>query len=237
MPIFANLVRWSAIFSLLAISAGCTSSPKATTPEATTPPTTATSPEPIITPIPSPSANGTKAETTPQPSPTAPGKILPVEINQLEAFKHPSGLFSINVPQGWKKQENSKPGELLAIWTNQGGNSLLLIDIVKVPGKVPPEVLGKKLQELLRQQFGQKTNLTVSDPKPQSNGKSLVEWSYQEQAGGNSITVVGNSFIEQQNDKISILYVGYPKLEGGNAQTKLNEVANSYRINPAGQLP
>lgn len=237
MPIFANLVRWSAIFSLLAISAGCTSSPKATAPQATTSPTTAASPEPIITPIPTASANGTKAETTPQALPTAPGKILPVEINQLEAFKHPSGLFSINIPQGWKKQENSQPNQLVTVWVNPPSKSLLLLNIIKVTSKVPPEVLGKQLQELLQKEFAQQTNLKVSEPNPQSNGRISVELSYQEQAGGNSITVVGNSFIEQQNDKISILYVGYPKLEGGNAQAKLNEVANSYKIDPAGQLP
>lgn len=237
MPIFANLVRWSAIFSLLAISAGCASSPKATAPQATTSPTTATSPEPIITPLPGTSPNPANPPTTAQASPTTPGKILPVEINEVEAFKHSSGLFTINIPKGWLKKENSQPNELLTIWTNQASNSLVLLNIVKVTGTVPPEVLGKKLQELLKQQFGQKTNLQISEPKPQSNGRILVEWYYQEQGGGNTITVAGNSFIEQQNDKISIIYIGYPQLEGSNAKTKLLEVANSYKINPAGKLP
>ncbi|HBE20407.1 MAG TPA: hypothetical protein DEG17_20920 [Cyanobacteria bacterium UBA11149] len=237
MPIFANLVRWSAIFSLLAISAGCTSSPKATAPQATTSPTTATSPEPIITPLPGTSPNLSNPPTTAQASPTTPGKIIPVEINEVEAFKHSSGLFTINIPKGWIKKEQSQPNELLTIWANPASKSLLVLNIIKVPNQVPPETLGKELQQLVQKKFGQQPNFKVSEPKPQSNGRISVEWSFQEQGEGNSIKVEGNSFVEQQNDKISVIDVAYPQLEGSNAKTKLLEVANSYKINPAVKLP
>lgn len=78
----------------------------------------------------------------------------------------------------------------------------------------------------------------MDDPKEQSDGSVLIVWSYTTTAsGGIETKLLGNSFIEQKEDKISILTTAVPSEQFDALLESTNKIINSYTIDPSSALP
>jgi len=66
----------------------------------------------------------------------------------------------------------------------------------------------------------------------------LIVWSYTAEAtGGVKTKLLGNSFIEQRDDKISILTTAVPDEQFDALREATNKIINSYKIDPSSALP
>jgi hypothetical protein len=78
----------------------------------------------------------------------------------------------------------------------------------------------------------------MDDPKEQSDGSQLIVWSYTGNAsGGVKAKLLGNSFIEQRGDKISILSTTVPDDQFDTLKPDTDKIINSYTIDPTAALP
>jgi hypothetical protein len=66
----------------------------------------------------------------------------------------------------------------------------------------------------------------------------LIIWGYTAEAsGGIQTKLLGNSFIEQKEDKVSILTTAVPEDQFDALQPSTDAIINSYRIDPSASLP
>ncbi len=94
------------------------------------------------------------------------------------------------------------------------------------------------LQDFLNKSFGSEADFNMDPPKPQSDGSVLIVWSYTAEAsGGVTSTLLGNSFIEQRQDKISILSTLVPQDQFDALLPSTNQIINSYKLDPSADLP
>jgi len=109
------------------------------------------SPEPKKNPkVTSPSGSTiTNEKTSSTSSAGGEGKFADVKINKLETYTHPGGVFSMDVPEGWRKQDTSKPDEIIVAWTDPAKNSLIIMDIFEIEATPSKEDLGSKLKEFI----------------------------------------------------------------------------------------
>jgi len=171
-------------------------------------------------------------------TPVALDGLLPVEIGDLDTYTYDTGLFSIDVPDNWSIKDNSKPGEAIVLWTDPTGNALLVIDVFAGNGTRSQEELVDILETFLENSFGNEEDFIIEDPKPQSDGSTLIVWSYVAMAtGGVKAELLGNSFIEQRGDLISIMTTTVPRDQFQELLPHTNEIINSYRLDPNGILP
>ncbi|HJZ46976.1 MAG TPA: hypothetical protein VKE41_07405 [Roseiflexaceae bacterium] len=164
--------------------------------------------------------------------------VLQVELGDLETYTYETGLFSIDVPKSWKLQDNSKPGEAILLWTDPTENGMLVVDILEQKEKQSGDQMVAFLQKFLNNSFKSEADFRMDDPKEQSDGSQLIVWSYTATAsGGAKVKLLGNSFIEQRGDKLSILTTAVPDEQFDALNKDTDTIINSYKIDPSAALP
>lgn len=173
------------------------------------------------------------------PSPTEPSLTFSkVEIGNLESYTYDNGLFSIDVPQGWTRQDNSKSGEVVVWWLDSTKNGLIQVNVFAAEGNQTPEQLGKMLQNILNSWYKSQPNFSIDQPVTQPNGSVRITWSYTATANnGGKGEYIGNSFISQQGDKIAILTISVPQEQYKRLLPTINQIIHSYQVNPSAPLP
>ncbi|MFN5855660.1 MAG: hypothetical protein ACK456_07135 [Pseudanabaenaceae cyanobacterium] len=163
---------------------------------------------------------------------TTGGKVAIAKVESLEPFKHKSGVFSIEVPKGWKDTDTSKPGQEVTVqWTDPTGNALISVTVINAPKEpVAKEKLGEVLQQVLKDILGSQKDFAMEPPQPQPDGSTQVTFSYTESSGGVTAKVQGNSFIEQKEDKILILTFGSLADQFTQLKESYTKVANSIKV-------
>jgi hypothetical protein len=165
-------------------------------------------------------------------------QALQVELGDLETYTYSTGLFSIDVPKSWTLKDNSKPGEAILLWTDPTENGLLVVDILESKEQKSSDEMVSFLQDFLNNSFKSEPDFTMDDPKEQSDGSQLIVWSYTATAtGGAKVKLLGNSFIEQRGDKLSILTTAVPDEQFDTLKPETNTVINRYSIDTSAALP
>ena len=124
------------------------------------------------------------------------------------------------------------------LWTDPTENGLIVVDIFGSSTEQSDDELIELLQNFLTRSFGSEADFTMDDPKAQSDGSQLIVWSYTANAsGGVQGTLLGNSFVEQRGDKISILTTTVPEDQFDTLQPDTDTIINSYSIDSSADLP
>jgi serine/threonine-protein kinase len=167
-------------------------------------------------------------------------QLLKVEIDQLETFTYPSGLFSLDVPTGWSLQDKSKSREAFVVWTDKNLNAMLSVDLFATQRELTQDELINVVQTLLIHSFQSQQDFNVEPPQTQEDKSVRITWGYTAVAtNGTKIKVMGNSFIGKlrESNKISIFSYLVPVDQWSELQAPMNQILNSYRINPSAPLP
>jgi hypothetical protein len=187
--------------------------------------------EPVAAPTQATTAEPAE-EPTAAPVVAAPGEILPVEFDQLRTYEHPSGVFTIDIPENWSLQDNSKPDEIILIWTDPTQNGGVIVDIFEDETVYSEEELTDILRAFLDNSFGSQPEFSVDEPVTQNDGSILLVWTYLATANNDTeVKLLGNSFIEQRGNKVSILSTLIPDEQFDDIVDNTDEIINTYVIN------
>lgn len=166
------------------------------------------------------------------------GQFQRVRIGNLQTYEHDTGTFSIDVPQQWKVKDNSKPGEVIVVWTDPTGNAELVADIFNSGQTPSQDDLTRILRDFLEETFGDKPDFFIEDPRPQKDGSVLLIWGYTGTATGNiKVKLLGNSFIENQGRRVAVLSYLVPGDQFNELEGSLNKIINTFKIDSSADLP
>lgn len=199
-------------------------------------------PRPTVTP---------KAEPTAAPRPTATPKAIatpkplatPVSINTtdiadvvidgLEDYSYPTGLFSIKIPTDWTSNDSSTDSGAFVTWSDPANNALVGVIISEEQTTLSQEELATKLQDFVNTS-NTEPDFSADEPKNLNSGGVQVIWSYTAVTDtGAQAKLLVNSFIYQDENKISILLLGVPDAQFDNLKSYLDDIINSFEVNPA----
>ncbi|WP_448337704.1 hypothetical protein [Chloroflexus aurantiacus] len=170
---------------------------------------------------------------------TASGSVLaPVQIGRLQTYNHPSGVFRIDLPENWSLTDNSRPGELILVWSDPSNNAAIIVDVLEDSTTYSDDELVDKLVSFLQSAFGNQPDFFYEEPRPQSDGSILIVWGYTATASDNvQAPMLGNSFIEQRGNKLSVLTTLVPEDQFDTLVSRTDEIINTYRIDPNASVP
>jgi hypothetical protein len=206
-------------------------------------PTAAHSPEPVNTPsayLPETTRSSGKSlnkTSNPALDVSSPEKFLKVKAENLQTYKYTTGLFEIDIPEGWAPIDNSKPGEAIVLWFDPTKNALITVDIFNAPPGMDDEKMTELLKTFLTKTFGNRSGFFMEEPIAQSDRSVQVVWGYTETIEGATGRVQGNSFIERVGNKASLLTTGVLDHQFDDLKYSMSQIINSYKINSSTELP
>ena len=237
-------VRRFAMVGIIALAlTGCSVS-VGPNPTATPEPRPTATPRPTVTPRPTATPLPTAAPTArPEPTaaPTTPsggtgtgfGILIPVVIDRLETFEHPTGLFSIDVPAGWNVEKDVNETNLLYLWTDAAENALIILNITETQEALTQDDLAERATAFVNL-FSNEKDFSMDPPEKLRSGGVQIIWSYTAQAsGGVEASLLANTFIYRDVDKVSLLTFGIPKDQLDQLKNPLNAILQSYVIDPS----
>ena len=90
----------------------------------------------------------------------------------------------------------------------------------------------------LQSSFGNQPDFFYEDPRPQRDGRILIVWGFTATASNNvQVSMLGNSFIEQRGNKLSVLTTLVPAEQFDALVSRTDEIINTYRIYPDVRVP
>jgi len=188
----------------------------------TTTPTETRTPEPTPTPT---------TEVTPAPSPTR--TFQRVEISELETYKHPSGIYSMKVPKGWKLTDSSQNGIINHVWLDASENALVGVQIFADPGSPPQEILTTFVQGV----FGSFPDFRADAPVNNGDDSFRITWQYTTTSEGITGKVRGDTYITKYPDRIVLKTVGVLADQFDNLESTFKQILGSFDINASASLP
>jgi len=172
-------------------------------------------------------------------TPATGGTVLaPVQVGRLRTFNHPSGVFQIDIPENWSLTDNSRPSELILVWNDPSNNAAIIVDILEDSTVYSDDQLVDKMISFLQSSFGNQPDFFYEDPKPQNDSSILIAWRFTATASNNvQASMLGNSFIEQRGNKLSVLTTLVPAEQFDALVSRTDEIINTYRIYPDVRVP
>ncbi|MDM9381834.1 protein kinase [Chlorogloeopsis sp. ULAP01] len=185
------------------------------------------------------SPNPTPSQSDPPSSSnstTETGIFEEVEISNLDTYTYKTGLFSIDIPQGWTLKDNSNANEVIIYWLDNTKNALVQVNVFIVERELDQEQLTTMLKNFINNFAASQTNLTMNQPVRQSDNSVRITWRYTTQTQGFSGRLTVNSFIKHQGNKVSIDSYVVPSEQYEKLLPAINQVIGSYKLNASAPL-
>jgi len=154
-----------------------------------------------------------------------------VVIGRMINYDHPSGWFSMSVPENWKIKDNSDDDEVIVGITDPTQNAVVVISVWESSTRMSQEDLTDYLSNFLDNRLGTFKNFKQGEPEVQGDGSVGIFFRYDSEVSGGSFPMVGNSFIEQRGKRIALLSVILPKEQYDRKVTPLTKFINSLSLN------
>ena len=175
----------------------------------------------------------TKQEASAKPD----TRIEKVKIDGLETYKHPSGLFQMDVPKGWIVKEKKNLQEIFVLWIDPTHNALILVDIFKASTETNNEQLTKLLEAYLKSTYASKPKFTAEKPLQLKDGSIQIVWTCDEVVKDVTAKIQSSSFISRNGDKISMITTSGIASQTPEFKEYFDRVVSSYKVDPAVAIP
>ncbi|BAU04924.1 protein kinase domain-containing protein [Fischerella sp. NIES-3754] len=184
---------------------------------------------------PSTSSSSNSSSSSTSTSGTTTGNFRPVVIGNLQTYSYDTGLFSIDVPQGWNLRDNSNANEVIIYWLDPTENGLIQVNVFNTENTPTQEELTNILKRFINK-FESEPDFRMDQPVRQNDGSVRITWSYTAKSGNASGSLTANSFIKSQGDKISIDSYIVPSEQYKELLPTVNQVIASYKLNASAPL-
>jgi hypothetical protein len=168
-------------------------------------------------------------------SPNNAAEFRRAKITALVPYKHPTGLFELQVPQGWEVKDTSSADRVALTWLDPSGNALIAVQIF--PPAPDAATLAAELEQSVREKFGDRPGFVLESPIPQPDGSLQILWGYEDNQAEPAVRIQGHSFLSRDDAKTTLLVVGGIAEQMPSLRDNFQKVLLSYRLNSQIPLP
>lgn len=158
-----------------------------------------------------------------------------VEIDELETYTYPTGLFSIDVPSNWDVTDESEEDLVRVSFIDPFQNAALFVIVIPMVDDTP--LTEEELTELLvldvESTFGSEPGYEEFEPETFSDGSVGLVFGYLSAVDGQEFPYTGNSFIQQDGSYATLMYTIVPDEQFDGLVDDLDTVINSIVVDPA----
>ncbi|MCF2971963.1 hypothetical protein L1047_12230 [Synechococcus sp. Nb3U1] len=151
------------------------------------------------------------------------------DLGERVTYSHAGGLFTVEVPRTWEQENLGDDQVSRAFFVDPDGPSWIGIAIFKSDeAPLSAQELGFRLQKDLKNVFRDRPNF-IMDLEPTLQNDNSVRVSFQYDEG--TVVMQGNSFIQQNDGYLSLIYIVVPSDQFQELKPSINQILNSYQVN------
>lgn len=157
-------------------------------------------------------------------------------IQELWRYRHPGGLFEVNVPAHWLASDESTPGQVRVKFYDPAGRAGMSVEIARLaPGasSKPAQVL---LNGNVHEYYGQLTRFRVLSSRGLSNDIADTTFGYQRALRGTSVPMLGWSLLRRDKGVVGTLRVLLPHAAVSRLWTHVIDIGAGFVIDTAAPI-
>lgn len=158
-------------------------------------------------------------------------ETLEIVFGAFKNYAHPSGWFSMSVPENWIITENSVEDEYIISITDPTENAAFVSRVWSSQDQLTADVLENILTTFLNDSLSDFKNFSLGNPT-RTNGRIGISFKYDSVIDNDSYPMIGESFIEQNGRIVGLTNIIIPKDQSVKKRDLVNKLINSIKINP-----
>lgn len=166
-------------------------------------------------------------------SPGSRGDSFGDKMADLVTYEHSTGLFRINIPRTWQREDASRQGEVIVRWTDRQTRSSILVDLFKSQ-RLSQQQLGDLARRIVTEAFEKQPGFRVGQPKVLDSGVVELGWEFSTRNNGQ---LLGATYTEQSRDTVSVVSILVLQSDFDQVKSTFREILQSYRFDPAVDIP
>jgi hypothetical protein len=139
------------------------------------------------------------------------------------------------VPENWRREEQKSENVVTVTFTDPNYQSAVIVALFQASS--PIENMETALQQSIQSGFSDKPDLQIGAPERQPDGSVRVTFTYETTLQERTIVMLGNSFMQQDGNIVSINWNLVPQSQFEQLQGTLDAITNSYQVNTAVPFP
>ena len=159
-----------------------------------------------------------------------PAKSQIVVFGTPKAFVSADKSFSVLIPDNWKVEEKSTPGESIVQAGDPTGNSILVIHVLPSTTVLGEAGLPKLLTLFLDQTTSTFKDFSKGEPIKQGDGSFAVYFKFNEMSGADKIAVTGDAFAQEEKGKVALIFFAIPSEQYDDKKAAAYDMINSFKI-------
>lgn len=154
-------------------------------------------------------------------------------MSQFVTYTHPSGIFSLDIPDDWSVHDDSKPGIALTSFASPDAAILMRVAVNTAPADNSADALGHILRLFVEGTSGQETDFDISDVEEADDETLALSFSYTR----GTAEIGGDAYIWYDEPYAAMFLVAMPEDLWDEQEDLIDEIADSLAIEPDATLP
>jgi hypothetical protein len=149
-------------------------------------------------------------EPLPEPTPEPTDEF---DFGALTDYEHPTGVFTLRVPEDWTERDSSKEGFPLLIWADSTGQGVLSVSATKLQKAYKSsEIQATVVSFINGYAKGNKRmkNLVLGAKRAVGSNAALARFTFTAQIAGENVEMSGVALAKQNTRTIAYLILTYP---------------------------
>lgn len=163
-----------------------------------------------------------------------PNKLM---IENVWRYRHPGGLFEVNVPAHWLASDESTPGQVTVKFYDPAGRAGMVVEIARAS----PATSLKPAQVILlgnvHEHYGQMGRFRVLSSRELSNGVADATFGYQGEFRGAPVPMLGWSLLRREHGVVGTLRVLIPHATASRLWTHVVDIGAGFGIDHTAPIP
>lgn len=177
-----------------------------------------------------PTPASVKPATAPTPTVTATSSVS-IDLLQRKLYRHSSGIFAIDAPQGWRIEDNSSVDELRVRFREPNENAAIATTVLTISQQLDSRALTHLLQAHLRNTYGAQSGFRLEGAVVQANSSVQIVWHCDSAFENGTTQLSGSSRIAQSGNHVALVSVIVPDTQFASLAPEIAAITNSYTIN------
>ena len=160
-----------------------------------------------------------------------------LEIDELRRYRHPGGLFEVNVPAHWLASDESTPGHLTVKFYDPAGRGGMVVEIAWATAGSSSKSAQTILRGTVHEYYGQFEPFRVLSSRALSNGVADVTFGYQAELRGMPVPMLGWCLLRREQGVVGTLRVLIPSTTAARLWTHVIDIGAGFTVDVTATIP